>query len=101
MIMEKENIFLGQLHGIFIAGAFGNYLNITHSIQIGLLPPIPEDKIHFVGNSSIAGAKALLISSPLRAEASILSKKIEFFSLATNVQFQEYFVDSLDFPDQP
>ncbi len=101
MIMEKENISLGQLHGIFIAGAFGNYLNITHSIQIGLLPPIPEDKIHFVGNSSIAGAKALLISSPLRAEASILSKKIEFFSLATNVQFQEYFVDSLDFPDQP
>ena len=101
MIMEKKSLSLDLLDGIFIAGAFGNYLNIPNSIQIGLLPTIPEEKIHFVGNSSIAGAKALLISSPLRAEAEVLSKKIEFFSLATNVQFQEYFVDSLDFPSQP
>ena len=101
MIMEKKSLSLDLLDGILIAGAFGNYLNISNSIQIGLLPAIPEEKIHFVGNSSIAGAKALLISSPLRAEAKTLSKKIEFFSLATNVQFQEYFVDSLDFPSQP
>ncbi len=100
MIMEKKNLSLDLLDGIFIAGAFGNYLNIHNSIQIGLLPPIPEDKIHFVGNSSIAGAKALLISDPLREDVKALSKKIVFFSLATNVQFQEYFVDSLDFPQQ-
>jgi len=101
MIMEKKSLSLDQLDGIFIAGAFGNYLNISNSIRIGLLPPISEEKIHFVGNSSIAGAKALLISSPLRTETSALSKNIEFVSLATNVQFQEYFVDSLDFPSQP
>lgn len=100
MIMEKKSLSLDLLDGIFIAGAFGNYLNIPNSIQIGLLPAIPEEKIHFVGNSSLAGAKALLISSRLRAEAKALSKKIEFFSLATNVQFQEYFVDSLVFPSQ-
>ncbi|MEE8377286.1 MAG: ASKHA domain-containing protein, partial [Candidatus Aminicenantaceae bacterium] len=101
MIMEKKSLSLDLLDGIFIAGAFGNYLNIPNSIQIGLLPAIQEEKIHFVGNSSIAGAKALLISAPLRAEANALSKKIEFLSLATNVQFQEYFVDSLEFPSQP
>lgn len=101
MIMEKKSLSLDQLDGILIAGAFGNTLNIPNSIQIGLLPAIPEEKIHFVGNSSIAGAKALLISSPLREEAKTLSKRIEFFSLATNVQFQEYFIDSLDFPSQP
>lgn len=100
MIMEKKSLSLDLLDGIFIAGAFGNYLNIPNSIQIGLLPAIQEEKIHFVGNSSIAGAKALLISAPLRAEANALSKKIEFLSLATNVQFQEYFVDSLEFPSQ-
>ena len=98
MIMEKKSLSLDLLDGIFIAGAFGNYLNIPNSIQIGILPAIPEEKIHFVGNSSIAGAKALLISSSLRTESNSLSKTIEFFSLATNVQFQEYFVDSLDFP---
>ena len=100
MILEKKSLSLDKLEGIYIAGAFGNYLNIPNSIQIGLLPAIPEEKIHFVGNSSIAGAKALLISSPLRRNAETLSKKIEFFSLATDARFQEYFVDSLEFPDQ-
>ncbi len=100
MIMEKKSLSLELLDGIFIAGAFGTYLNISNSIRIGLLPPISEEKIHFVGNSSLAGAKALLISSSLRTESKALSKIIEFFSLATNVQFQEYFVDSLDFPTQ-
>jgi len=100
MIMEKKSISLDLLDGIFIAGAFGNYLNISNSIRIGLLPRISEKKIHFVGNSSLAGAKALLLSSSLRKESSTLSKTVEFFSLATNVKFQEYFVDSLEFPEQ-
>ncbi|MFC2168673.1 ASKHA domain-containing protein [Acidobacteriota bacterium] len=98
MIMEKKSLTLDSLDGIYIAGAFGNYLNIPNSIRIGLLPQFPEDKIYFVGNSSIAGAKALLISSHLRAQANTISEKIEFLSLATDIQFQEYFVDSLDFP---
>ena len=96
--MEKKSLTLDSLDGIYIAGAFGNYLNIPNSIHIGLLPQVPEDKIHFLGNSSIAGAKALLISSPLRAQLNTISEKIEFLSLATDIQFQEYFVDSLDFP---
>ena len=98
MIMEKKNLSIDALDGVYMAGAFGNYLNITNSIKIGLLPPLPEEKIHFVGNSSIAGAKALLVSDPLRRELDKFAKDIEFFSLATNKQFQEYFVDSIDFP---
>ena len=101
MIIEKKSLSLKNLDGIFIAGAFGTYLNISNSIRIGLLPPISEEKIHFVGNSSLAGAKALLISSSLRTKSGAMPKIIEFFSLATNVQFQEYFVDSLEFPAQP
>ena len=54
LILKKHSLDPGQLDGIFIAGAFGNFLDIRNSIRIGLLPPIPEEKIRFIGNSSLA-----------------------------------------------
>ena len=98
MLLKRFSVDPGRLDGIFIAGAFGNYLNVKNSIRIGLLPPLPEDKIQFVGNSSLAGAKALLISAPLREEIKTLARQIQFISLASDAKFQDYFVDSLEFP---
>lgn len=98
MLLKKFSVDPGRLDGIFIAGAFGNYLNVKNSTRIGLLPPLPEDKIHFVGNSSLSGAKALLISAPLREEIKTLVRRIQYVSLASDPKFQDYFVDSLEFP---
>jgi uncharacterized 2Fe-2S/4Fe-4S cluster protein (DUF4445 family) len=41
----------------YIAGAFGNHINIESAINIGLIPNIPRNKIIFAGNTSIKGAK--------------------------------------------
>jgi uncharacterized 2Fe-2S/4Fe-4S cluster protein (DUF4445 family) len=72
-------------------------LNIQNSIKIGLLPEINKEKIKFIGNSSLAGAKALLLSLPARTEIDSLVKKIKYLSLATNPLFQKYFIESLEF----
>ena len=98
MMLKKFSLDPGRLNAIFIAGAFGNCLNIRNSIRIGLLPALPEEKIHFIGNSSLAGARALLISAPLREKIKTIVQKIQYVSLASDPQFQDHFVDSLDFP---
>jgi uncharacterized 2Fe-2S/4Fe-4S cluster protein (DUF4445 family) len=98
MMLKRHEIDSEQLDGIFIAGAFGNYLNVKNSIRIGLLPPLPEEKIHFIGNSSIAGAKALLISASLRKKIRELTKNIQYISLASDPEFQDFFVGSMAFP---
>ena len=100
MILLKENLRLEQLDGLFIAGAFGNYLNIENSIRIGLLPPIDKKKIHFIGNSSIAGAKIFLLSRSTRERIESLVKEIQFFSLASDPLFQKYFVEALEFKNE-
>lgn len=56
LIKRLELDFLDIKH-LYIAGAFGNYLNIENSINIGLIPDLPRDRIEFVGNASIKGAK--------------------------------------------
>lgn len=97
LICEKHRIREQNLDGIFIAGAFGNYMNTKNAMKIGLLPNVDTAKIIFVGNSSIAGAKALLLSKEARQKTASSIKKIHYVSLASDPRFQECFVDSLNF----
>lgn len=97
IMLEKHCLKTEKLEGIFIAGAFGNYLNIKNAMTLGLLPPIDPKKIVFIGNSSLAGAKALLLSEKTRKTTETLVEKIQHLSLATYPKFQEYFIRALDF----
>jgi uncharacterized 2Fe-2S/4Fe-4S cluster protein (DUF4445 family) len=64
---------------------------------LGLLPPIDKEKVFFIGNSSLAGARALLLSEDAKKKAESLVNNIQYVSLATNPQFQETFIEALDF----
>lgn len=97
MMLEEHNLSTDQLDGIYIAGAFGNYLNIENSMKIGLLPRIDEDRIVFIGNAALAGAKTLLLSERSRKDVENLASKIRFVSLASRPSFQKKFIEALEF----
>jgi uncharacterized 2Fe-2S/4Fe-4S cluster protein (DUF4445 family) len=97
MICEKHRIEIKELDRIFIAGAFGNYLNTQNAQRIGLLPNIDPEKIVYVGNSSLAGARAILLSKSARTGTESLINRVRYISLASDPRFQEYFVQSLHF----
>ncbi len=97
MMLEEHHLTNDQLDGVYIAGAFGNYLNIKNSMKIGLLPQIDKDKIIFIGNAALAGAKTLLISTTSRNSVESLVRKIRYVSLASRPSFQKKFVEALEF----
>ncbi|UCE41298.1 MAG: DUF4445 domain-containing protein [Candidatus Aminicenantes bacterium] len=99
MICEKYRIEKDDLDKVFIAGAFGNYLNTKNAMRIGLLPDIDSAKIVYVGNSSLAGARAILLSKLARKKTESLIKKVHYISLASDPRFQQYFIDSLNLGD--
>jgi len=96
-LLKFYKLSLNNIDKIMIAGAFGNYLNIGNAQNIGLLPYFPKEKITFLGNSSLGGARALLLNSDLKNEIFDLVENIEHFSLGADSNFQEYFVDALSF----
>ena len=61
-LTDYVGIAFNAIDTFFVAGGFGNYLNISKSISIGLLPDIDPKKIQFVGNSSLIGARMALLS---------------------------------------
>ena len=86
------------LTDLMLAGGFGNYLSIRSAVRIGLIPALPPERIRYVGNAAALGAQLALVSEAERARAERLARSIEHLSLATHPDFQDLFVEAMNFP---
>lgn len=98
ILMMKKNLCLDDIDKMFIAGAFGNYIDIENAKIIGLIPDIPSGKIEFVGNTAIIGAKMALLSSEVRSEFEFLADKIRYHELAVDPEFKKEFLNAIYIP---
>lgn len=89
---------LESIENIYVAGGFGNYLNIPDAIAIGLLPDIPVEKYKYVGNTSAKGACMALLSQEAWAEANNLAGKMTYIELSVGNLFMDEFISSLFIP---
>ena len=96
--MNKVGKSLSDLGRLYIAGGFGNYLNIENAIFIGLLPDISRDLYEFIGNSSLAGARMSLLSQDALAETHRLYKNVTYIDLGSEPDYMDEYVASLFFP---
>jgi uncharacterized 2Fe-2S/4Fe-4S cluster protein (DUF4445 family) len=96
MMLEEAGLGVSDLDGIFVAGAFGASLDVRNAMAVGLLPSVLEDKVVFVGNSSLAGARKLLLSASERRKIESYARKIKHVSLASGRAFQDRFITALE-----
>jgi uncharacterized 2Fe-2S/4Fe-4S cluster protein (DUF4445 family) len=92
LLLKRLGASADDLQCIYLAGAFGNYVQIDSAIGIGLIEA-PGSRIHAAGNTALRGAKALLLS----AEEPALPE-IAHVSLAADPSFQDEFVNCMTFP---
>jgi uncharacterized 2Fe-2S/4Fe-4S cluster protein (DUF4445 family) len=57
IMLRRLELEITDIRNLYIAGAFGNFLDIESAINIGLIPALPRERVRFVGNSAIRGAK--------------------------------------------
>ena len=99
-ILSKSGVALSDIEEVDIAGAFGNYINPDSACAIGLIPAELRQRIVPVGNAAGAGAKLALTDAAAWAEAETLARTTEFLELATLPEFQDEFVEQLNFEDE-
>lgn len=85
---------------IIVAGAFGSYLEKQDMLTLGMLPPIAPQDICSSGNLAGAGAVMALCDQEYEKQAQELAAKIKVVDLATDIAFQNHFVENLAFPEQ-
>jgi uncharacterized 2Fe-2S/4Fe-4S cluster protein (DUF4445 family) len=98
MLQHVAGVSADQVSELMLAGGFGNYLSIRSALRIGLIPALPESRIRYVGNAAALGAQLALVSEPERHRAERIARRIEHVSLAAHPDFQDIFVDCMNFP---
>ncbi len=89
ILVERERIF--EIDKVIIAGAFGNYIDISNAQAIGMLPSLPLSRFHQVGNAAGIGAKVFLLSSTKRKEVGEWLARIRYLELAGTPEFGKAF----------
>jgi uncharacterized 2Fe-2S/4Fe-4S cluster protein (DUF4445 family) len=83
---------------IWLAGAFGNYVDRASARRIGLLEA-PLERISPAGNTALLGAKIALLRTPAgERDFSALRRKVRHVPLAEDPDFEEIYVESMLFP---
>jgi uncharacterized 2Fe-2S/4Fe-4S cluster protein (DUF4445 family) len=98
VLLREVGLTLDIVERIYIAGGFGNYLNIDKAIMIGMLPDLPKEKFSFIGNTSIAGAYLCLLSEKMRREAEDIAARMTYVELSVSHDFMDEYMSALFLP---
>ena len=101
IVMRTFGADPGDVARLYLAGGFANYIDVGNAIEIGFLPPIPEERIVKIGNAAAQGARELLLSRRKRRALEARVKEIEHIELETTPDFFEIFVEGCQFKPMP
>ena len=82
---------------IYLAGAFGNYVDRDSARRIGLIG-FPSHSIQPAGNTALLGAKIALFLPNLDSTYRSIRDMTEHVSLNDAASFQDTFVEEMRFP---
>jgi len=89
---------LEKAEKIIIAGAFGTFIDKNDMVTLGMIPAMNLKRVEVAGNSAGAGAIMVLCDTLFLEKAKQMAKKVIVVDLACNQDFQDVFIQKLNFP---
>ena len=100
LLARKMGAAVSDIRRVYLAGAFGNYMDPASACRIGMIPPVLLDRITPIGNAAGEGAKGCALRRDVFDYSRRLAKETEFLELASLPQFQDCYVDALEFSEE-
>ena len=101
IVMRALGVDPAGVERLYLAGGFANYVNVRNAQSIGLLAPVPEERVVKAGNAAARGARAILLSATRRRALEREVQAIEHIELETTPDFFDLFVDGCQFKPMP
>ena len=91
VLARSVGLSLADVGQVLIGGAFGQYINVSNAVQVGLLPDKPFADFYFLGNTSVRGAYMALLSREMRQRVTEVGQMMTYLELsADNTFFDEF-----------
>jgi uncharacterized 2Fe-2S/4Fe-4S cluster protein (DUF4445 family) len=98
VLCQSVGVDPADVEQVLIGGAFGQYINVEKAIQIGLLPDMPWERFHFLGNTAVRGAYMALLSRRARQQIAEVAGKMTYLELSADNTFYHEFTSALFLP---
>ena len=83
---------------VYVAGGIGSGINMKNSVNIGMLPDVELSKYRYIGNSSLTGAYAMVMSDQANAKCNELMTNMTYLELSTHPGYMDAFVAACFLP---
>jgi uncharacterized 2Fe-2S/4Fe-4S cluster protein (DUF4445 family) len=97
-LLTEVGLSVQDIQKIILAGGFGSYVDLEKAMTIGLLPETDPDKVVFVGNGSLMGAKMSSLTNRIRRDVVEVTKKMTNFELSETSSYMDNYVAALFLP---
>jgi len=98
VLMNSTQTARGDIDTIYVAGGFGNFMNLRQAVAIGMLPDVEPSRLKYVGNTSIAGAKTVLMSRRAMVAAEKIASSMTYIDLMSHPGYMDEFVKACFIP---
>ena len=83
---------------VYVAGGIGSGINMKNSVNIGMLPDVDLEKYHYIGNSSLTGSYAMVMSDEAIAKCKEVGANMTYLELSTHPGYMDNFVAACFLP---
>ena len=97
-LLKSVDMDIEMIDHVYVAGGIGSGINMKNAVNIGMLPDVDLSKYSYIGNSSLTGAYAMVLSDQADAKCAEVGANMTYLELSTYPGYMDSFVAACFIP---
>ncbi len=97
-LLRSVDMTVDMIDKVYVAGGIGSGINMKNAVNIGMFPDVELEKFQYIGNSSLTGAYAMVLSDEANAKTAEVAANMTYLELSTYPGYMDSFVAACFIP---
>ncbi len=97
-LLKSVDMTVDMIDKVYVAGGIGSGINMKNAVNIGMFPDVELEKFQYIGNSSLAGAYAMVMSDEAVERLAQIASNMTYLELSTYPGYMDSFVAACFLP---
>ena len=97
-LLKSVDMSVEMIDHVYVAGGIGSGINMRNAVNIGMFPDVEPEKFRYIGNSSLTGAYAMVMSDEANAKCAEVAANMTYLELSTYPGYMDSFVAACFIP---